>query len=463
MSDSDQQLRQRLVWNRRYRKRTRDQTFPRRHSSSSSDSEPEPAKRTCCDTPSSNFEEDSEAELRSDDQPSPASSHIEGPVSDGRGEEGEDQGIREVAEEEEEGGERQEYGDGGVFCGSDSGSEGPVSDGREGEREDQGVREIAEEEEEGGGESSEQEDNGDEDNEEEDEDEEEEGFDITDNQPLYDGAQITLKQSALSILSFVLCHKLSGACINDLLTLISLHCGQNNLCLKSSHLFKKYFSMLGKDNVTRHYYCSVCETPVPSKDSQCASCSAQENEIDIDNPDENVKTYEIRYFIEFSLTKQLQSMYLRPGFLESLQFKFNRVKKNYNNIEDIYDGQIYTELEQEGFLSNPNNISFTMYFDSVAIYKSSKFSVWPVYLSINELKYKERSKEENVIIAGLWFGKKKPNPNLFLRPVWNKMQILQNQGVQLKLPNAHFIIVKGRVVCAVGDLPAKALFMRLIQ
>ncbi|KAK3916166.1 Halomucin [Frankliniella fusca] len=295
---------------------------------------------------------------------------------------------------------------------------------------------------------------------------EEENFDVNDNEPLFEGAHITLKQSALSILSFALCHKLSQTCINDLLSLISLHCGPNNICLKSSHLFKKYFSMLKQDHVIRHYYCSLCEVSVPSKDSLCPSCSAhnQDENSDVDDPVNQTDTKnKIEYFIEFSISKQLKSLYKRPGFFESLQFKLNRVKRNVHNIEDIYDGHIYSELVQEGFLANPCNISFTMYFDGVSLFKSAKFSIWPLFLSINELKYKERTERGNIIIAGLWFGETKPNPNLFLKPIWDKMQVLQSQGIQCKLPNGQFITVKGRVVAAVGDLPAKALFMRLIQ
>lgn len=43
------------------------------------------------------------------------------------------------------------------------------------------------------------------------------------------------------------------------------------------------------------------------------------------------------------------------------------------------------------------NISFTLNTDGVLIFKSSKFSIWPVYLMINELPFKTRTQSENML------------------------------------------------------------------
>ncbi|KAK3930290.1 Sodium/potassium/calcium exchanger 1 [Frankliniella fusca] len=485
-SDSDDQPGNRQPQRIRYRKRKRDQTFKRRqvdHTSSSS--EPESNKRF----PLNDSDDSNHSNIASEMEGHGDFSNTEGSVENASPDEQEhnnaddvnaDNGIilpqecienfEECEEEERESGEREER-----ESGEEEESEEHVGEEEEDEEQEEapseaGDGERVESEASGHSEGSDQEGDSDVVGEEEEEDEEE-NFDIHDNRPLYNGARITLKQSATAILTFALTHNLSGVCIDDLLSLISLHCGPDNLCIKSLHLFKKYFAMLGQEHIVRHYYCSVCESLLPSKDSLCATCAQnnlnrnEENEADPDNPDanENENKSKALYFIEFSLTRQLQNLYKRPGFIESLQFKTIRVKKNLHNIEDLYDGNMYLESTDEGFLSNPNNISFTMYFDGVSIFKSAKFSIWPIYLSINELKYKDRIKKENVIIAGLWFGKTKPNPNLFLKPLWDKMQVFQNNGVELRLPNAQIVRVKGRVLIAVGDLPAKALFMRLIQ
>lgn len=266
-----------------------------------------------------------------------------------------------------------------------------------------------------------------------------------DNEPIFNGSTLTFRESALAILSFILAHRLTGLCLIDLLALLSLHCGPGNLLLKSLFKFKKYFKMIGKDFIKLHYFCSVCETPLPTKNAVCHN--GQENS----------------YFIEFPLLGQLQNLFCRPGFFEKLQYRFGRVKKDGNNLEDIYDGSVYQFFFNSGFLSNPHNISFLMYFDGVSIFKSSSFSIWPVFLSINELKYKYRTSKENTLLAGLWFGRKKPNPNVFLCPLKDALASLENDGVSLKLPGGERITVRAKLLCAVADMPAKSLFMRFIQ
>ena len=107
-------------------------------------------------------------------------------------------------------------------------------------------------------------------------------------------------------------------------------------------------------------------------------------------------------------------MFSREDFYNALQFRFMRNKQNENHIEDIYDGEIHkAEMAENGFLQNPNNISFMWYTDGIAIYKSNKFSVWVMFLMINEVKYKTRTNQENVVLAGLWFGRKKQNQICF--------------------------------------------------
>ena len=53
-------------------------------------------------------------------------------------------------------------------------------------------------------------------------------------------------------------------------------------------------------------------------------------------------------------------------------------------IRDIYDGESYQE-HFPGFLSKPTNISLLLNTDGVAIFNSSKVSIWPVWIQINEL------------------------------------------------------------------------------
>lgn len=52
-------------------------------------------------------------------------------------------------------------------------------------------------------------------------------------------------------------------------------------------------------------------------------------------------------------------------------------------LADIYDGYEYRKLHS--FLKHPTHVSLTLNTDGVAIYRSSKVSIWPVWFVINEL------------------------------------------------------------------------------
>lgn len=61
------------------------------------------------------------------------------------------------------------------------------------------------------------------------------------------------------------------------------------------------------------------------------------------------------------------------------------------NIRDIQDGKEYRKLyENNGCLSNTNNLSNLLNTDGVPIFKSSNTSVWPLFIAINEIPPKER-------------------------------------------------------------------------
>ena len=77
-----------------------------------------------------------------------------------------------------------------------------------------------------------------------------------------------------------------------------------------------------------------------------------------------------------------------------------------NFYEDVTDGHLYQKFQKtihEMFSSNistANVFSFTLNTDGISLCEKSKLSVWPVFLTINELDLSDRFFIENVIIAG---------------------------------------------------------------
>lgn len=130
-------------------------------------------------------------------------------------------------------------------------------------------------------------------------------------------------------------------------------------------------------------------------------------------------------------------------------------------ISDIYDEKLY-----RGFVKtlNPsvkhNYATLTFNTDGAPLFKSSAYSIWPIFLMINELPIHVRSTE--LILAGLWFGKDKPNMNVFLGPYVDKMNILSKEGINCRIKDKDLNV---KVFTLIGclDSIARAPVMGFVQ
>lgn len=75
-------------------------------------------------------------------------------------------------------------------------------------------------------------------------------------------------------------------------------------------------------------------------------------------------------------------------------------KNTSKHMCDVYDGSNYKKAFDRGFLSDPNTVSFSINTDGVQILKSSTVSMWPVFMTMNELAMSERVLKENIIYYG---------------------------------------------------------------
>ncbi|KAE8741261.1 hypothetical protein FOCC_FOCC013216 [Frankliniella occidentalis] len=220
-------------------------------------------------------------------------------------------------------------------------------------------------------------------------------FEITDKTSLYAGAQINVMESVTSVLSFVQSEHISGVGLSRLLSLINLHLPQPNNFLKTNHVLFKVLEGVDEP-VHMHHYCSHKKT---------------------------------------------------------------RVKKNVNNIEDIFDGEVYKGAEAR--MMNENGITFTLNTDGVQIFKSNSYSLWPIYLVINELPPEKRFLSENLIIVGLWGSLQKPHPNLYVLPIYNELAPLKTGVEILVYGEENPQQICARITCSTCDAPATSQFMNM--
>jgi len=95
--------------------------------------------------------------------------------------------------------------------------------------------------------------------------------DLNCNQPLYRGAAITVNESMLAILTLLIHHNLDMSCIEDIISVMQLHCLQTELKKISLYKFSKYFSFIDS-GIIKNYYCKFCTRDLTTVDEECPSC-----------------------------------------------------------------------------------------------------------------------------------------------------------------------------------------------
>lgn len=103
-------------------------------------------------------------------------------------------------------------------------------------------------------------------------------------------------------MTFALKHGLSGLCLADHLTLISLHCLTQNMCKTSLYLFRKYFANI-QIPLAFHKYFSNCLHNFSGDVNMCPMC-----QVDF------TISKSVSYFVEIPLAHQLRKIFRREKF-----------------------------------------------------------------------------------------------------------------------------------------------------
>ena len=120
-------------------------------------------------------------------------------------------------------------------------------------------------------------------------------------------------------------------------------------------------------------------------------------------------------------------------------------------ISDVTSSVLYQELLSKHNFSN-NDFSLTWNTDGIPVFESSRFSIWPIQCSINELLPHLRGK--HILLNALWFGARKPAMNTFLKPFVEECKHLEDHGFTIQhdlQPRKVFAMVLS------ADAPARAI------
>lgn len=235
---------------------------------------------------------------------------------------------------------------------------------------------------------------------------------------LYQECAVTAEESQLLIISFTIRYGLTDVALEDLLKLINIHLPQS--VLPSRYLFLKKFPPVS--DLKFYYFCPECiHTLKVSEAGRRIRCSICKNYYYESNLKRNG-----HYFTYIPLRLQLQNIFE----CESLFEKLVRDPESHN-IGDVISGEAYRRLRQHGIIGD-YDISIQWNADGVQTFKSSRISMCPIQVMINELPY--RLRKDNILLVGLWASQAKPSVDLFFEPFIDELTHLHKNGFQCKPP-----------------------------
>ncbi|CAF4141350.1 unnamed protein product [Rotaria sordida] len=91
----------------------------------------------------------------------------------------------------------------------------------------------------------------------------------------------------------------------------------------------------------------------------------------------------------------------------------------------LKNGDVYQQIKT---VCTDPFLTLTMNVDGVEVRKGLKRSIWPILFVVNELPLKQRYALENVIIAGIWSGLKKPSRlqmKSIITPIVEELSLLE--------------------------------------
>ncbi|XP_051155210.1 uncharacterized protein LOC127277859 [Leptopilina boulardi] len=256
----------------------------------------------------------------------------------------------------------------------------------------------------------------------------------------------------MMLLQYASANSLSLTAIENLFKLV------NCIFLKpiipeTRYLIDKLFNP--KHSNTYHALCDNC-----GKSLGTFTSSDTFKKCDLCNIEVNVKDSSYNnFFVTLDPSNQIADLLEANGdYYDDVMH--SSVSKN-KIIKNIYDGKLYRRFVKS-LNSDDHNRYVTAVFntDGAPLFESSTFSIWPIYIMLNELPIHVRT--NNLIVVGLWFGKTKPDMNVFLDPFVEKMNILGDEGITCTVKNKKQIIKLFCLVCCV-DSVARAPIQGLTQ
>lgn len=209
-----------------------------------------------------------------------------------------------------------------------------------------------------------------------------------------------------------------------------------------------------------HFYCPDCQSylgePNDDKQHTCGICRR-------DFEEDSLLLHSKTYFLSTSIEAQLRDILENDDRLwrKISSNKQKSVLQNGSVRGEIYTGNSYRTHEIRRFLLSGDNFSLAAATDGIRPHKSSKLELWPIFCTINELDFNDKSRY--VILSSLWSGFKKPNIETFWVPFLKEIENLFISGFKWTSNLGITHLSKVIFPLVIADAPARCMLSNSMQ
>ncbi|XP_064480427.1 uncharacterized protein LOC135393965 [Ornithodoros turicata] len=260
----------------------------------------------------------------------------------------------------------------------------------------------------------------------------------------------TRLQAMLLVLAFIVAAGIPWTQVDGLLRLLNAILGQE--VFPSKYGLRKLWNLQRSKVLEVHGYCPTCQLLTRDCGLGFQRCDICENVV---TPAEQVKKGS--FFITLDLELQLLKLLKATGELVGKNLKDIATVPHEGAYRDITDGLLYRKVRSENNMSWCD-LTLTMNTDGSPVFKSSKGSVWPIQVSLNELPVPYRWK--NILVAAVWFAKEHPPAHLYLKTFVEKFNTVGKLAWSFSGQTVQSAV---RIVSCCVDSPARAALLNAKQ
>ncbi|KAH9383003.1 hypothetical protein HPB48_023638 [Haemaphysalis longicornis] len=260
----------------------------------------------------------------------------------------------------------------------------------------------------------------------------------------------TRLQAMLLILTFVVAASLNWTQVDSLLKLLNTLMGKQ-VFPPSKYGFRKLWDLQRSKTVEVHPYCSTCHflTTSCGKNQRCDICG-------------KTKTLawllkQGSFFLTMDVKHKLLCLLNRTKELVGKKLKELAASPWGGFYADVTDGLVYRKARTEQKM-RWSDLTVTINSDGSPVFKSSKHSLWPIQVSLNELPPPHCWR--NLIVGAIWFQKEHPPPHLFLKTFVDRFRKIGTLTWSFSEQTVRSAV---NVVCCCVDSPARAALLNAKQ